>query len=955
MPAHLVRAATIVAALSAAVLGLSGPAAARMQAKPVEATRAVEAPPIVYRERVLPNGLRVISSVDRTTPNVTIQVWYGVGGKDDPEGRAGFAHLFEHLMFKSTRDMPSETLDRMTEDVGGFNNAFTSDDVTAYYELVPAGHLQRLLWAEAQRMGSLVVDEDVFKSERDVVKEELRLRVLSDPYGRFIRIMIPRETFTTHPYRRPVIGSIEELDAATIDDVLNFHADYYRPDNATLIVVGNFDEAQLDAWVDQYFGPIAKPSTPLKTVTVVEPERTGSRTVTGYAPNVPLPAVAITWQAPAASSEDAAALTVLDAILSSGRSSRLYNSLVYDQQIAQAAFSSASLGAQPGYFYVAAVMAGGVDLDKGQGALLAEVARLRDAPPTEAELAEAKTELTAAAVRQRETIDGRGFVLGSAVIYEGDAARANTGIAEIQAVTPADVQRVARRYLREDRMVVIRYLDESQRPAGEASSEPAPVTPGQSRPFTGKRFTLAPEGERQAPPPIGAAIAPVLPTPVEKTLPNGLRVIVARSSDLPLVTADLTIKAGSISDPAGKAGLAGMATDLLTEGSAGRGADQIAAATEALGADITASSSSEFSSVTLNVMPQNLPAGMALMADTALRPNYAQADLDRVRTQAIDGFQVALKRPGSVAGYVTAPAVWGGTPFGQLTTPKTLGALNIDDLKGFHQTWFRPDNAILVITGDIEPERAFALAEQVFGSWKSPAAALPTTPRISNDGKPRNIVVDMPGAGQAAVVVSRRAISRDDPRYYAGLVANSVLGGGYSARLSQEIRVKRGLAYGAYSSLAIGRTRGGFTASTQTKNETAGEVVVLIRGEMTRLGQAVPGEDEMTARKSVIIGGFGRDLATTEGLAGVLGALAVYGIDLKEIQVFTARIEAVTPQDVRAFAGDIFGPDAASVIVVGDAKLFGEGLKKALPNAEIIPIDQLDLDSPTLRKAPAPK
>ncbi len=956
MPTIFSRAVAFAAALSVAVSGVATPVLAQAQTAPAaKAAPAIQAPPISYRERVLPNGLRVISSVDRTTPNVTVQVWYGVGSKDDPEGRSGFAHLFEHLMFKATRDMPAETLDRMTEDVGGFNNAFTAPDVTAYYEVVPAGHLERLLWAEAQRLGSLVVDEEVFASERDVVKEELRSRVLADPYGRFVRLMIPAETFSTHPYRRSGIGSIEELDAATIDDVLNFHAEYYRPDNATLVVVGNFDEAQLDAWVDRYFGPIARPATPLKTVTAVEPERTGSRVVTGYAPNVPLPAVAITWQAPAASSEDAAALTVLDAILSSGRSSRLYNSLVFDQQIAQAAFSSASLNAQPGYFYVAAIMAGGVDVDRGQTALLAEVASLRDAPPTEAELAEAKTELTASAVRQRETIDGRGFVLGAAVIYEGDAAKANSGIAEIQAVTAADVQRVARRYLREDRMVVIRYLDESQRPAGEKAAQPATVPPVASRPFTGKRYTLAPEGQRQAPPPIGAAIAPVLPTPVEKTLPNGLRVIVARSSDLPLVTADLTVKAGSISDPAGKAGLAAMAADLLTEGSAGRGADQIAAATEALGADISSGSSSEFASVTLNVMPVNLEAGMALMADTALRPNFAQADLDRVRTQAIDGFQVALKRPGSVAGYIATPAVWAGTPFGQLSTPKTLSALTTDDLKGFHQTWFRPDNAVLVITGDITPERAFALAEKAFGGWKAPADALPATPRITGEGKPRNVIVDMPGAGQAAVVVSRRAISRDDPRYYAGLVANSVLGGGYSARLSQEIRVKRGLAYGAYSSLTVGRSRGGFTASTQTKNESAGEVVVLIRGEMSRLGQAVPGAEEMTARKSVIIGGYGRDLATTEGLAGVLGALAVYGIDLREIQVFTSRVEAVTPEEVRAFAAGVFGPDAASVIVVGDAKLFGDSLKKALPDAEMIPLDQLDLDSPTLRKAPAAK
>jgi zinc protease len=314
--ALLLALALSASALAQAALAQSAPAAASAKA-------GVEVPPIGFKTRTLPNGMKVFYSLDRTTPNVTVQVWYGVGSKDDPNGRSGFAHLFEHLMFKATRDLPSEQFDRMTEDVGGFNNASTWDDFTNYYEVVPANHLERLLWAEASRLGTLVVDEATFMSERDVVKEELRLRVLSDPYGRFFRIVIPSASFSKHPYKRPGIGSIEDLDAATIDDVLAFHETYYRPDNAALIVVGNFDEAQLNAWVDQYFGPLKTPSKPLPRVTVKEPPRTGAKTVTSYAPNVPLPAIAITWQGVAASDPDSAALTVLDAILSGGKSSQI--------------------------------------------------------------------------------------------------------------------------------------------------------------------------------------------------------------------------------------------------------------------------------------------------------------------------------------------------------------------------------------------------------------------------------------------------------------------------------------------------------------------------------------------------------------------------------------------------------------------------------------------------------
>ncbi len=921
---------------------------------PAAAPASAEVPPIGFKTRVLANGMKLFYSLDRTTPNVTVQVWYSVGAKDDPAGRSGFAHLFEHLMFKATRDLPAESFDRMTEDVGGFNNASTYGDFTNYYEVVPANHLERLLWAESQRMGSLVVDEASFKSERDVVKEELRLRVLSDPYGRFFRIVIPNASYTTHPYKRPGIGSIEDLDAATIDDVLAFHDTYYRPDNAALIVVGNFDEAQLNAWVDKYFAPLKTPKKPLPRVTVREPARTGPRTVTSYAPNVPLPAVAITWQGPSAADPDAAALTVLDAILSGGKSSRLYNSLVYDQQVAQAAFSSADLNQQPGLFWVGAVMAGGKTVEEGQAALMAEIRRLREAPPTDAELAEARTEMVAGAVRERETIDGRAFAIGYALVMKGDAADANTGIAALQAVTAADVQRVAKKYLADDRLVVVRYLDEGARPAGEAAPAAPVVRPVRSTTFKGTVWSLAPEAERVAAPALGTPVSPVLPVPSERTLANGLRVIVARSSDLPLVTAELTVRSGAAVDPTSRAGASAMMAELLTEGTTTRSSVQISSQTEALGADLSAGSGWESSSVTLNVMPQNLEAAMDIMADVTLNPAFAQEELDRVRDQSLDGFSVALKRPGTVAGFITPTIIYSGSPYGHVAggTPGSLPKLTRNDLLAIHDTWWRPDNAVLVIVGDLTPEQGFALAEAAFGGWKKPTTALPALPTADANPPVRNVIVDMPGTGQAAVTLARRGIARNDPRYYAGMVANTVLGGGYSARLNQEIRVKRGLAYGANSGLSARRIVGGFTASTQTKNPSAAEVVTLIRGEMARMATVPATPAELAARKSVLVGDFGRDMGTTDGLAGVLGGLAVYNIELGEMNVFTSKVEAVTADQVTGFAADIFDPAEASVVVVGDAKLFGDAMKAAVPNATVIPIGDLDLDSPTLTKGP---
>src|SRR5438105_2886452 len=263
----------------------------------------VSIPPIQYRHRTLANGLEVYSAEDHATPTVSIQVWYRVGSKNDPTHRSGFAHLFEHMMFKSTAHMKAEMMDRLTEDVGGFNNATTFDDATPYFEVVPSNYLETLLWAEADRMGSLNVDEANFKSEREVVKEEFRYRILAPPYGRFY-YAITKNSFNRHPYRRPGIGSIEDLDASTLDDVRRFHDTFYRPDNADLIIVGDFDAAQLDAWVDKYFGPIPKPSKAIPRVETKEPPRPAVKRVTEHGPNVPLPAVAITWLIPSASSPD---------------------------------------------------------------------------------------------------------------------------------------------------------------------------------------------------------------------------------------------------------------------------------------------------------------------------------------------------------------------------------------------------------------------------------------------------------------------------------------------------------------------------------------------------------------------------------------------------------------------------------------------------------------------------
>ncbi len=439
--------------------GANSIAAGKTSAVATPTVAPLKIAPIAFTERTLGNGLQVIAVPSSASPTVSVQVWYHFGSKDDPTGRSGFAHLFEHLMFKTTAHLKSEQFDRMTEDVGGSNNAFTSNDVTGYTDLVPSNHLEVLLWAEAERMSNLDVVQDNFVSERAVVEEEYRQRILASPYGRFSNA-IPQAAYQVHPYKRPSIGSIEDLDAATLADVVTFHSTYYRPDNATLVVAGDFDPKQLDAWVDKYFGRVVRPTTPLPRVTAVEPVWVSDRTVTVTGPKVPLPAVALVWLAPPVGSDDAPALQVAAALLSSGESARLNQSLVYRQQIAAQAGFEADLRSGPGLLMATAVAASGKSLDAVVKALQSELVRLAKQPIAPAELAKVKTQIVTGALLQRQTPEGVASAIAEAAVLQGGADHVNTDLVALQKVSAADVQRVLQRYVMSTRRLELRYVQE---------------------------------------------------------------------------------------------------------------------------------------------------------------------------------------------------------------------------------------------------------------------------------------------------------------------------------------------------------------------------------------------------------------------------------------------------------------------------------------------------------------
>jgi len=941
----------------AALLAVTAAAgmAAPLAAQPAGASR-IEVPPLQFRERRLANGLRVISMRDTSTANVSVSVWYEVGSKHDPDGRSGFAHLFEHILSRKTRNMPYNMINRLVEDVGGDRNASTASDRTNYYESVPARYLETMLWTHAERMARPVIDPQVFETERNVVKEEYRQGVLAPPYGR-LRLLITENGWDVLPHRRPTIGAIEQLDAATIDDARAFHEAYYGPDTAALIVSGNFDQKQLDSWVDKYLGPIPARRNKLSlAIPGREPRRTSPRKATMYAPNVPLPMVGSIWRIPGAAHKDMAALEVLDGILTTGDSSRLHKMLVREKRLSTNVGAQLGWVEEEGYYAPNVILAGGRKVDEAEAALAAEIARVRDEPVTAAELAEAKNELLAQALRQRETFSGRASGLGEVLVRSGDPRLWDKRIAQYQKVTAADVQRVARTYLAPNARVDVRYLNETERPAGQADSWANPVPMprfASAPPATRAPNELAPEAEREQPPAPGPAV-PVTPPVISETkLPTGLAVVTARSGQVPLATMTLVVKGGASTDPRAKAGLAAMAADLVTKGTATRNAERIAAELESLGATISTSAGADGSIVSITAPVANLEAAGRILADVAQNATFPAEELELERKEALDFLSVAMRTPGQLANLVSQPVIYGAAPYGTIMfgTPRSVAGLTREDFAEHHRRWWHPGNSALIVSGGIDAARANALAASLFAGWtgEGPAPAPPAS-RAGEARPVRTIVIDLPGSGQAAVLAAVRGVSRGDVAYYSANAANAVLGGGSSGRLFQEVRVKRALSYGAYSSIVPRLDTGFVTATAQTKNESAADVVKIVLDELDRLAKQPLDRQEVANRIAFLTGAFNRQAETSAGLGGMLANLLQQGLSPSEAARFVANMEAVTPEAASAAAARLAGADRATLIIVGDSAKFIDKLRAVRPDVELIGIDDLDLDSPTLRK-----
>lgn len=951
----MTRIAFVRAVLSFGLCAITAPALAD-DADPVgNDLHRLHTPEIDYTLWTLGNGLTVIALPDDTTSTVTTSLWYSIGSKLDPEGRSGFAHLFEHILSRKTENMPYNMIYGLTADIGGTRNASTWIDRTNYYEQVPAAYLETMLWTHRERMANVVIDDEVFETERGVVKEELRQRVLAPPYGRLQRFVIPENAYDVMPHRRPGIGSIEELDRATLDDARAFYEAYYGPDTATLIVAGNFEVEKLRGLVDAYFADIPARANPVElTIKTREPAIGGPRTVKATAPNVPLPVVGGIWKAPPVTHEDAAAIEVMAAILGRGDNSRLDNALVRTGQAVEANVR-AQLYREAGHMGIYAIVPHAPQMKPAQTTLNIELEKLRNERVTPAELAEAKNELVASALSRRETARGRAFELGEGLMASGDPGFADERLARITGVTAQDVLRVAQLYLDPQKRIHLTYTSGADDPSTHAN--PAPMPTFRTLPAAiGDMRQVKPQAERMAPP--GPGIAPEVAAPqiVEASLSNGIRVVAARTGNVPIATVTMVVPGGSKTDPREKAGLANMAAILADRGIHGMDAAEIAARFEGLGAIFAAGSGSDSTSFSLTAPVANLAEAGELAAAIVKGAIYPEDAFERERARAIDRLGLLTGNPGGLARYVTRAAMYGDAPYGTQPdgTSESLASLTRSDLLEYRQRYIHPDRMQIVISGGIASDDAIALAETMLGDWETNLLPWRLPRDAAGISQPvRTIVVDMPGAGQASVIAAVRAPGRRSAGYFALELANSVLGGGSSGRLFEEIRTRRSLSYGAYSGFPERADESILTASAQTRSASSAEVVRLILDQFARLGSERLDESLLEKRRMYLAGRRARALETSSGFNVVVAGLMLQGLPPREAFALGKRLASVDTKTASEAARRFVDPERATIVVVGDAELVVDDLRAIRENVEVIPAAEIDLSSASLRQTPA--
>ena len=866
----------------------------------------------------LDNGLEVILARDTTAPTVAVDIWYRVGSANDPVGKSGFAHLFEHMMFEGSPHIPDNTMDQLLEPVGGSSNAYVGKDYTAYYETVPSHQLPLALWIEADRMGGLDVTQENLDNQRAIVIEELQRSYDNRPYGTAVKALLT-VPFSYEPYKRPAIGNIDDVNAAQIEDVVDFHRTYYVPNNATLVVAGDIDFDTTRALIEELFGPIPRGDDPPALPEFVPVDQEEAEFITIEDPFINIPALLVAYEIPPLVHEDYPALSVLSRVLSVGDSSRLAKRLVDTGKALQAdAWIGGNRG--PGYFAFILLANMGVDLAELEEASYEELQRIIDEGVPKEELDKVIARIRSGNILGLETALGLAESVQSANYFSGDPQAVFSGIDRYAAVASEDIQRVALEYLEASDRHVFNVVETD-------AEAPPPVEPYAAAEVVEMEPDYRYVIEQSEPPPPLDSNEFNFPNITETVMDNGLEVVVIEQPNMPIISLDVYFAGGATAQPKDLPGTAGITGYLISRGTETRSAQDIAGAIEQVGGAVNSVGSTDYLQLGVFALIEDAELAFDLLADMTLNANFPESEFERERAEWISSLEAGMAQPGFVARRIFDNRLYSSEHgYGNLYTVESLEAITRDDIIAFYESRRHPDNAVLIIAGAITTEDGLAYAERHFADWEGSAEAI-THPALPENSGQQILLVDRPGSTQATFRIGNIGIQGASLDYFPARVMNHVLGGTFSSRLVQNIREEKGYTYSIGSGFSYPADMGYFGISADVRNDVIAATLEEVFMEIERIQTEPLTDEEINDARDGIVGEWVFGLETYQDFVEAVASYKIRGVELDRLNKWLGYIKDVTTEDVLDIANTYIHPEDFIIVVVGDASQIQEQLE----------------------------
>ena len=904
-------------------------------AEPAPVSELIDAVSIPYERFELTNGLTVLVHEDRKAPVVGVSVWYNVGSKHEPEGKTGFAHLFEHLMFNGSENAPGDFFEPLQQIGATDFNGTTWFDRTNYFQTVPTGALDRTLMLESDRMGYLLgaVTQEKLDNQIGVVQNEKR-QGDNRPYGLVEYEQLENLYPSGHPYHHSTIGSMADLSSATLDDVKQWFRDNYGPNNAVLVLAGDIDAATAREKVTKWFGAIPRgPETPNVEAPVPTLDAPKSKTIFD---RVASPRIYRMWAVPGLDNPDFLPLSMGATVLGGLASSRLDNALVREQQLAVRVVARAEIFAQAGQFVVYADARPGVDKDVLAAALDAEIAKFMAEGPTADEIQRATTVYAAGQIRGLEQVggfSGKAPTLAEGLLYQGDPSAYKTTLTRAAALTPEGVRATTAKWL--ERPVFELIVEPGDRteggenrggfvisPDGGAMQPAFYVNPNEIGGATG-----VPEAERSTLPPVGELKPLDFPDIERATLANGMEVYFARRDTVPVVNVRIAFDAGYAADPRDRLGLHSMMLQLMDEGTSTLSSAELAVEREKLGVSINGFADSDTTTFAMSAVSPNLLPSLNLLADYIRNPAFAPNDLERVRAQQLTRITNELNDPASIAQRAIAPILFGdqhpyGTPPSGTGSAEVVSSITREELYDFHRAWLRPDMARVFVVGDTTLEETVRLLNASFGDWQAPEVAAPVKSYAAPipAPEPRIVLIDRPNSPQSVIFAGRVLPQKGTDDLTILRSANEVFGGSFLSRINMNLRETKGWSYGVRSLLRAPLDLSSFLIYAPVQADRTGDSIGELRKDLASFTSDSGVTEEELVR---LVNGNVRELPgqfeTSQDVLGGIVNIVTYGRPDDYYETLAQKYSALTTGQLDAAAREAFRGEDLVFVVVGDA------------------------------------